>query len=169
MWLPMAILAIGSVSSGFLLSRGNALVNWLAPLFAEHAEKADVLKPVVVTSLALLMVAIGVVIAFMKYSRGEVSSVAPEDVSLITKIVRRDLLQDDFNEAVFMRTGQGITNTLVKTEELVIDGLVRGVGSATLGSASTLRRSQTGFVRSYAAWILLGAVVLIAAIWLVTQ
>ncbi len=168
MWLPMAILAIGSVSSGFLLSRGNALVNWLAPLFAEHAEKAEVLKPVVVTSLALLMVVIGVVIAFMKYSRGEVSSVAPEDVSALTKIVRRDLLQDDFNEAVFMRTGQGITNTLVKTDELVIDGLVRGVGSAALGSAGALRKSQTGFVRSYAAWILLGAVVLVAAIWLVT-
>ena len=29
MWLPMAILAIGSVTSGFLFARGDALANWL--------------------------------------------------------------------------------------------------------------------------------------------
>jgi len=169
MWLPMAILAIGSVTSGFLLSRGDALVNWLAPLFAEHGEHEELLKPIAVTSLALLMVAIGVAIAFMKYSRSEVSDTAPEKVSLLTRIVRRDLLQDDFNEAVFMRPGQVLTSTLVKTDELVIDGAVRGIGSAALGSAGFLRGAQTGFVRSYAALILVGAVALIAAIWVVTQ
>jgi NADH-quinone oxidoreductase subunit L len=127
------------------------------------------LKPIVVTSLALLMVAIGVAIAFLKYSRSEVSRTAPEDVSLLTKIVRRDLLQDDFNEAIFMRPGQALTSTLVKTDEMVIDGAVRGIGTAALGSAGALRTSQTGFVRSYAALILIGAVALIAAIWVVTQ
>jgi len=127
------------------------------------------LKPIVVTCLALLMVAIGVAIAFMKYSRSEVSDTAPEKVSLLTRIVRRDLLQDDFNEAVFMRPGQVLTSTLVKTDELVIDGAVRGIGSAALGSAGFLRGAQTGFVRSYAALILVGAVALIAAIWVVTQ
>ena len=115
------------------------------------------------------MVAIGVAIAFMKYSRSEVSNTAPEDVSFLTKIVRRDLLQDDFNEAIFMRPGQALTSTLVKTDELVIDGAVRGVGSVALGSAGALRGTQTGFVRSYAALILIGAVALIAAIWVVTQ
>jgi NADH-quinone oxidoreductase subunit L len=105
----------------------------------------------------------------MKYSRSEVSDTAPEDVSLLTKIVRRDLLQDDFNEAVFMRTGQALTSTLVAADKHVIDGAVRGIGSAALGSAGALRTSQTGFVRSYAALILVGAVALIAAIWVVTQ
>jgi NADH-quinone oxidoreductase subunit L len=169
MWLPMAILAVGSVTSGFLLSRGDALVHWLEPLFAEHGEHEELLKPIVVTSLALLMVAIGVAIAFLKYSRSEVSRTAPEDVSILTKIVRRDLLQDDFNEALFMRPGQALTSTLVKTDEIVIDGAVRGIGSAALSSAGALRASQTGFVRSYAALILIGAVALVAAIWVVTQ
>jgi len=31
-----------------------------------------------------------------------------------------------------------------------------------------LRTTQTGFVRSYAMWIFLGAVGLVAAIWMVT-
>ena len=136
---------------------------------AEHGEHEELLKPIVVTSLALLMVAIGVAIAFLKYSRSEVSRTAPEDVSLLTKIVRRDLLQDDFNEALFMRPGQALTSTLVKTDEMVIDGAVRGIGTAALGSADALRTSQTGFVRSYAALILIGAVALSAASWVVTQ
>ncbi len=169
MWLPMAVLAIGSVSSGFLLSRGDALVNWLAPLFEEHGEHSELLKPIVASGLALMMVAIGVAIAFLKYSRQEVAAVAPEDVSVFTKIARQDLMQDRFNEAVFMRPGQHLTQVLVKTDEAVIDGAVRGVGQMAMGSGALLRGVQSGFVRSYAALILVGAVLLIAAIWVVTN
>jgi len=169
MWLPMAILAIGSVTSGYLLSHGDALVNWLSPLFVNHAEHAELLSPLVVSGLALAMVAIGVAIAFVKYSRNEVAAVAPTDVSIFTTIARQDLLQDRFNEAVFMAPGQVLTAVLVKTDEAVIDGAVRGVGRIALGSGSALRGVQTGFVRSYAALILIGAVALVAAIWVVTQ
>ncbi len=170
MWLPMAILAIGSVSSGFLLSKGDALVNWLAPLFEyEGGHEVELLKPIVVTTLALAMVATGVAIALIKYARGSVAKVAPDNVSVFTKIARRDLLQDDFNEAVFMRPGQGLTATLIKTDETVIDGAVRAVARLAVGSGSLLRRTQTGFVRSYAALILIGALALIAAIWVVTS
>ena len=169
MWLPMAILAIGSVTSGYLLSHGDALVNWLSPLFENHAEHAELLSPLVVSGLALAMVAIGIAIAFVKYSRNEVAAVAPTDVSIFTTIARQDLLQDRFNEAVFMQPGQVLTAVLVKTDEAVIDGAVRGVGHMALGSGSALRGIQTGFVRSYAALILIGAVALVAAIWVVTQ
>jgi NADH-quinone oxidoreductase subunit L len=169
MWLPMAILALGSVSSGYLLSRGDALVNWLAPLFEHHGEHEELLAPIVVSALALGMVAIGVAIAFLKYSRQEVAVVAPENVSVFTKIARQDLMQDRFNEAVFMRPGQQLTQVLVKTDEAVIDGAVRGVGQLAMNSSSLLRGVQTGFVRSYAALIFVGAALLIAAIWVVVQ
>jgi NADH-quinone oxidoreductase subunit L len=170
MWLPMAVLAIGSVTSGFLLSRGDALVNWLYPLFVHHEEhEQHLLEPIVVSGLALTMVAIGVAIAFVKFSRQDVAAIAPEDVSIFTKIARQDLMQDRFNEAVFMRPGQALTTTLVATDELVIDGAVRGVGQVAMGSGSALRGLQNGFVRSYAALILIGAVVLVAAIWVVVQ
>ena len=170
MWLPMAILAIGSVSSGFLLSRGDALVNWLHPLFDHHEEhEHHLLEPIVVSALALTMVAIGVAIAFFKYSRQEVAAVAPENVSVLTKIARQDLMQDRFNEAVFMRPGVQLTQALVKTDEAVIDGAVRGVGQLAMNSGSALRGVQSGFVRSYAALIFVGAALLIGAIWVVVQ
>ena len=170
MWLPMAILAIGSVSSGFLLSRGDALVNWLHPLFDHHEEhEHHLLEPIVVSGLALTMVAIGVAIAFFKYSRQEVAAIAPENVSVLTKIARQDLMQDRFNEAVFMRPGQQLTQVLVKTDEAVIDGTVRAVGQLAMSSSSLLRGLQSGFVRSYAALIFVGAALLIAGIWVVVQ
>jgi NADH-quinone oxidoreductase subunit L len=38
-----------------------------------------------------------------------------------------------------------------------------------MGSGSALRGLQNGYVRSYAAMILVGAIALIAAIWVVVQ
>jgi len=170
MWLPMAILAIGSVTTGFLFTRGHALVNWLAPIVGEHAEGGKVLlQPAVVSGLALVAVIIGAVIAITKYQLSDVDAVAPQNVSLFTEFARKDLLQDSFNEAIFMRPGQALTALLVKGDDKVIDGAVRGIAATALGTGSTLRKTQTGFARSYAALILIGAIGLIAAIWVVTQ
>ena len=169
MWLPMVLLAIGSVVSGFLFTHGNALRNWLSPVVEPVASHEDqLLSPAVVSILALLLVLVGVGLAVMKYLRQDVPLLAPEDVSIFTKIARRDLLQDDFNEALFMRPGQKLTQVLVKTDEILIDGTVRGVARLAIGSGGALRTTQTGYVRSYAMWILLGAIGLIAAIWVVT-
>ena len=68
-----------------------------------------------------------------------------------------------------MRPGQALTAALVKVDESVVDGAVRGIGQIAIGSGSTLRKTQTGFVRSYAMLILIGAAALITAIWVVTQ
>ena len=171
MWIPMAILAIGSVTTGFLFTRGDALANWLNPVFGEHGEHhtEHLLEPIVVSALALFAVAVGVAIAVKKYQLAEVAAVAPTDVTALTRLVRNDLGQDSINEALFMRPGQVITDVLVATDEKVVDGAVRGMGRLAIGSGATLRRSQTGFARSYAAFILIGAIALIAGIWVVTQ
>ena len=169
MLLPMGILAIGSVASGFLLARGEALVHWLEPLFEAHeGHGPEILPPVVISLMALTVVIIGAALAWFKYGRGTVADTAPTDVSIFTRIARRDLLQDDFNESVFMRPGQALTRLLIKTDDVVVDGTVRGVAAAALASGNSLRSTQTGFVRSYAALIVIGAIVLIAAIWAVT-
>ncbi len=168
MWGPMAILAIGSVASGFLLSSGNRFVSWLAPVVNSHeVEHAERFQPVVVTTMALVAVLIGVAIAIAKY-RSDVPRVAPTNVNIFTKIARRDLLQDDFNESVLMRPGQALTNFLVATDERAIDGAVRTVGAVVIGSSKGIRKTQNGFVRSYALLILLGAFALLATIWVVT-
>jgi NADH-quinone oxidoreductase subunit L len=169
MWLPMAVLAIGSVTAGFIFTRGDALVNWLSPLFEHHEHHEELLPPIVVSGLALTMVAAGVAIALLKYQFKDVPALAPTEVSWATRFARNDLGQDAFNEAVFMRPGQALTRGLVTVDDVVIDGAVRGVGAISVGTGSTLRGTQSGYVRAYAALILVGALTLLAAIWVVTQ
>ena len=168
MWAPMVLLAVGSVASGFLLYSGKRLEYWLKPVVDKHGHShEEFLSHTTVTTLALSAVAIGVAIAIIKY-RGDVPTTAPENVSPLTKAARRDLLQDDFNEAVLMRPGQALTKVLVATDEKVIDGAVRVVAGAAVGSARGLRTIQSGYVRNYALLILLGVAVLIAAVWVIT-
>jgi NADH-quinone oxidoreductase subunit L len=167
MWGPMALLAVGSVASGFILSSGNRFVTWLEPVVnSGHHEHEELLQPVVVTSLALAAVVIGVSIAILKYRA--VPAVAPEEVSVFTKIARRDLLQDDVNEALLMRPGQRLTNFLVRFDYGAIDGLVRSVARTITGASREMRLTQTGYVRSYAFWIVLGALALLLSIFVVT-
>jgi NADH-quinone oxidoreductase subunit L len=169
MWLPMAILAIGSISAGYLFTQGDALVNWLAPLFAKKGEYEELMPHSVVSILAISAVIIGVAAALIKYQFKAVDSIAPTDVSFATRLARNDLGQDAVNEALFMRPGQVLTQGLVVMDEKVVDGAVRGIGAITVLSGATLRRTQSGFVRSYAALILVGALILLSAIWVVTQ
>ncbi len=171
MWLPMAILAIGSVTTGFLFTKGDALANWINPVFGDHGDHHEehLLEPIVVSGMALTAVLIGVGIALAKYQFSEVDAEAPQNVSIFTRIARKDLMQDSINEALFMRPGQALTSGLVKTDDLVIDGTVRLVGRTAIGAGSELRKTQTGFARSYAVLILIGAIALIAGIWVVTQ
>ena len=168
MWGPMAILAIGSVASGFLLSSGSALVNWLAPIVnpAGVVGGEERFKPIVVSAMALGVVIIGVGYALIKYRT--VPEVAPEKVTAFTTAARRDLYQDAFNEAVLMRPGQGLTQGLVATDEKIIDGAVRAVGFSLGKASGGLRGIQNGYVRTYALVMVFGVLALITTIWMVT-
>ena len=78
MWAPMAVLAVGSVTSGFLLNKGSAMVNWLVPVVDKHHhEHSEVIPTATVSVMAIAAVVIGVASAVMKY-RGELAEVAPE-------------------------------------------------------------------------------------------
>ena len=171
MWIPIAILSIGSVASGFLFKSGDALSNWLTPVFGDHGDHHEehLFEPIVVSAMAMTAVVIGVAIALMKYQFREISKDVPENVSIFTRWARKDLGQDALNEALFMRPGQVITEVAEKIDINVVDGAVRGVGRMALGSGSSLRGLQSGFARSYAALILVGSIVLLLGIWVVTQ
>ena len=169
MLIPIGLLSVGSIASGFILSKGEGLVHWLEPvvnpLKEHHAE--EFLPPIVVSAMTLLVVIIGVSIAVVKY-RGDQLAIAPAKVSLLTKAARRDLFQDDLNEVVFMRPGQSLVSNLLNLDYLIIDGLVRAVGSVSITAGSKLRTLQNGYVRSYALMTVIGALALLTVIWAVT-
>ena len=170
MTIPMILLSVGSVTTGYIFYSGDRLKNFLAPVVDSHHHEHEthLLEPIVVTGLAMSAVAIGVSFAVAKYGRKAIPVSAPTDVTVWTKVARRDLLQDDFNEAVFMRPGQSLTRVLAFLDKRVVDGAVSGVGAITLRLAGDLRKTQTGYVRSYALLILLGTVAILTAILVVT-
>ena len=159
MTVPMIVLAVGSAGLGLALGTTGALATWLEPVVGEHGEEAPVLRVPVLTVATLVLVAAGVLLAWRMYAAADVPQVAPQG-SLLTRAARRDLLQDDVNEALLMRPGQYLTRWLVFIDNRGIDGAVRGLAAGVGGLGGWLRRWQTGFVRSYAMSMLAGVVVL---------
>ena len=170
MLIPISLLSIGSVASGFLLYRNHALEYWLKPIVNPAGEQhlEELVQPIVVSALAVTAVIIGVSIAIKKY-RGEIASEAPVKVNMLTKAARRDLYQDDLNEAAFMRPGQSLVKSLLNFDYKVLDGLVRLVGGVSVGAGQSLRKFQNGYVRSYALMMVVGVLALLITVWLMTS
>lgn len=163
MWLPMAVLAFCSVVGGLLLA--GAIETWLAPVTG-YEEVNLPFNEVILECASLALVVIGASMAYLQYRR-DVPLTPPQHVSPLTVAARHDLYGDAFNEAVFMHPGQWLTRTLVFFDNRLIDGIVNGTAAALGGLSGRIRRSQTGFARSYALSMLGGAVILLAALILV--
>ncbi|MFG2097708.1 NADH-quinone oxidoreductase subunit L [Streptomyces sp. NPDC048612] len=161
MTLPMIVLAVGSVCAGGLFSINEAFVKWLEPV-TSFAHGHSPVSATTVTAATMVVLLIGVGIAWLMYGRKPVPALAPRG-SLLTRAARRDLLQDDFNHVVFVRGGEELTGTLVRFDRSLVDGAVNGTAASMGGLSGLLRRLQTGFVRSYAVQMLGGAAVLVAA------
>jgi NADH-quinone oxidoreductase subunit L len=156
---PMIILAVGSVGLGAYEGIGGKFEKWLEPVTGVPPEENPVMPVAVISVLILVMIAIGVVIAWGMYLRVPVPATAPVG-SLPTQAARRDLFQDDVNEALLMRPGQYLTRFLVFFDNRGVDGAVGGIAASIGGLGGRVRRIQTGFVRSYALTMLAGVVVL---------
>ncbi|MEX2972800.1 NADH-quinone oxidoreductase subunit L [Streptomyces sp. C184] len=161
MTIPMIVLAIGSVFAGGLFSINEIFVKWLEPV-TSFAHGHSPVSASTVTAATMVVLVIGVGIAWGMYGRRPVPALAPRG-SLLTRAARRDLLQDDFNHVVFVRGGEQVTGTLVQLDRSLVDGAVNGTAASMGGLSGLLRQLQTGFVRSYAVQMLGGAAVLVAA------
>jgi NADH-quinone oxidoreductase subunit L len=161
MGIPMIILAIGSVGAGAFFGIGNRFLNWLAPVTG-HTEGHSPVSSDVVTTATIVLLLVGVGIAYLQYGRRPVPAAAPRG-SLVTRAARRDLLQDDFNHVVLVRGGEHLTRTLVYLDHSLVDGVVNGTAAAFGGLSGRLRKLQNGYVRSYAVSMFGGAVVIVAA------
>ncbi len=163
MTIPLIVLSALSLLGGLLLA-GDWIVDWLSPVVG-HVEHEELPLPAIAyTLIVVAVVAVGVTIAWLTYGRRPVPREAPQRVSFVTRAARADLYGDAINEAVFMRPGDTLVESLVTFDDDVVDGAVDGTGAAGVGMSATFRRLQTGYVRSYALSILLGALVLVAAL-----
>jgi NADH-quinone oxidoreductase subunit L len=161
---PMIVLAVGSVGAGAFLIINDRLIDFLAPVTGKPPNPPGLFTPAGLGALGLALVAI--VIAWAMYGRREVPAVAPRGRFPVVA-ARKDLYGDAFNESVLMRPGQWLTRLSVFFDNRGIDGLVNTVAATVGGSSGRLRRTETGFVRSYALAMFAGATLLVCALLLV--
>lgn len=163
MTIPMIILAIGAVAVGGLLTINATFANWLEPVTGEAAHAEPVLPAPVIQVGVLLVVIIGAVWAWMKYGRDEVPQAVPAGNAL-THAARNDLFQDQLNEGLFMVPGMALVRGVTVADRTAVDGLVRGVAKFAQGIGRVVSRTQTGYVRSYAAYVAGGVLVALIVI-----
>lgn len=167
MTIPMVILAIGSVGLGGLLMMGDRFITWLEPVTGavEHLEPVIPIPAIMTSTLAVVV--LGGLLAWRQYGANEVPVAVPEG-SALTRAARADLYQDSVNEAVFARPGVHLTRTLTATDVTVVDGAVNGLGRLTERLGQVLRKTQSGYIRSYSATVYVGALVVVLLV-LVTR
>ncbi|WP_314037433.1 NADH-quinone oxidoreductase subunit L [Dietzia sp. CH92] len=158
---PMIAIALGSVLAGALLSIGGRLQDWLAPVVGDHHPE-HVLPVWLVTTASLVAVAAGVAVAARLYARADIPATAHEG-SALTRAARRDLYADHLNETLFMRPGQALAAGTAIVDRRLVAGAATGLAAAVGGLSARTRLLQSGLTRSYALYMLVGAVLVIAA------
>ncbi|MYT23184.1 NADH-quinone oxidoreductase subunit L [Streptomyces sp. SID7760] len=161
MTIPMIILAFGSVFAGAFFEIGERFLKWLEPVTGyEHGNSP--VSAMAVTASTMVVLVVGVALAWSMYGRRAVPVVAPRG-SLLTRAARRDLYQDDFNHVVLVRGGEHLTRSLVYLDHSLVDGVVNGTAAAVGGASGRLRKLQNGYARSYAVSMFGGTAILVAA------
>jgi NADH-quinone oxidoreductase subunit L len=114
--------------------------------------------------IAVVLMVLGAGLAWLLVGRRPVPVARPQRVSWPVRAARADLFANAINETLIARPGIWLSRALVYLDNRGVDGAVNGTAALLGGTSGRLRRTQTGFVRSYALTILGGTVVLVAAL-----
>jgi NADH-quinone oxidoreductase subunit L len=161
MTIPLILLAVGSVAAGALMA--SSVVTWLTPVFGEHHESAATW---LITAATIVVTLAGAGVAWALFRNG--TALEEQPAGPLATAARNDLYFNTLYSFLFELPGKLLTRALVYFDNRGIDGLVNGLAAAVGGGSGRMRRLQTGFVRSYALSILGGAVIVVAAMLVVT-
>jgi NADH-quinone oxidoreductase subunit L len=170
MTVPLILLAIGAALAGGLMA--TPVKDWLDPTVfgvspgAEAVVASGHLGHTAVTVLSIVVTVLGALFGWFLFRDG--TALQEQPAGPIVTAARKNLYADALNEIVFEKPGKYLTRALVFFDNRGLDGLVNGLAAAVGGSSGRLRRTQTGFVRSYAL-SMLGGALLVAVAFLVVR
>ena len=178
MTVPLIILAFLSIFGGWfaapkLIGGTDYFESFLAPVFASSAPIADMaaepteaLTPAMSLLHALVSwpVAVGILgllVAWYFYiKRPDIPKKMAQSAHGLYLLLLNKYYVDEIYAALIVRPLLWISTNVLwhVVEEGAIDGVVNGTATVARGSGSELRKIQSGNLRSYAAWVILGAV-----------
>jgi len=176
---PLVVLAVLSVIGGWIAAPAlwggtDYFTNFLGPVFGSH-EASEALGEAAAHSLeitlavvAVVSALIGLAVAWWLYlskpekADGIAKSLKPAYTTLLNKYY-----VDELYAAVVVKPLLWIsTNVLWKVADVaIIDGAVNGIAHETTALGDGVRHTQSGNTRSYAVWVVVGAIVIIAVIF----
>ncbi len=159
MTVPLAVLALLSIGGGFLFK----IPDFLGTIFPTLEVPEDVALMLVSTTAGL----IGIGVAWYMYVArpGTADALAKNARGLYTLVYNKYFVDELYDAAVVKPVVNGSRVVLWKgMDEGLIDGIVNGVGDTARGFGGVLRLIQSGNIRSYATWVLLGSVVVIVTL-----
>jgi NADH-quinone oxidoreductase subunit L len=171
MTIPLMILAFLSLTGGWfalpaLFGGKNYFADFLNPVLgsaeAAGAEASASLEHLL-SIVALGAAFVGLLVAWRMYSKG-----AKQGPSTgLHKVLYHKYYVDELYHAVVVAPLVWVsTNILWKVIDVgFIDGIVNGFGTVARAIGDTVRQTQSGNTRSYAVWILMGAIVVFAIIF----
>jgi NADH-quinone oxidoreductase subunit L len=110
---------------------------------------------------------LGIIIAYVFYvaKPGLAESFAKGAGGLYTLVYNKYFVDEVYDATVVEPLIEGSRTVLWRGIDAgLIDGTVNGVGTRSRGIGSILRLAQSGNIRSYAAWVVLGSIALLLAI-----
>lgn len=172
MTLPLTVLAGLSLFGGFLGIPGASAINrFLSPVLGGHghteisgAESGvhhgaglPYLMMVVSTAIALG----GIFLAYHMYiKKPEMPKRLAERFSLIYKLLLNKYYVDEIYDVLFVNPTKKISGQILwkVVDVKMIDGSVNGIARLVRGFGNVLRLLQTGYIRNYAFYIVLGCI-----------
>jgi NADH-quinone oxidoreductase subunit L len=156
MLAPLVVLAVLSIGGGFFFNVPKILDS-MFPI-AEGAENM---------SLTYISVAFGLIGIALSYYMYVANKELPERIvtsfsGLYTLVYNKYFVDEIYDATVVNPMITGSTTVLWHgVDQGVIDGIVNGVGTESKSIGGLLKQMQSGNIRSYATWVVLGAVALL--------
>jgi NADH-quinone oxidoreductase subunit L len=178
---PLVMLAVLSVIGGWVAAPAlwggpDYFADFLGPVFgsaegaravSEGAVGAHQLE-LILAAVAVASALIGLGVAFWLYIRqpGKPEALAKSMRGVYTTLLNKYYV-DEFYAATVVKPLMWVsTNVLWKFIDVAgIDGTVNGIASSATSLGDTVRHTQSGNTRSYAVWVVIGALVVIAVIF----
>jgi NADH-quinone oxidoreductase subunit L len=172
MLLPLIVLAILSIVAGYVgippalggHERIAEFLNLGTPA-AEGAEHPGLALEWILMGSSIAAAGIGLLIAYICYVKSpELPRRIAASAAALYSILTAKYYVDEIYETILVwpivATSREFLWQFVDVS--VIDGAVNGVGQGVRSLAGGLRHMQTGYVRTYAGWLLLGGVLIVA-------
>ncbi len=163
MLAPLVVLAVLSIAGGFLFNVPQIL-SGMFPI--KEAVETGGMSEVMLTGISVAFGLAGIGLSYLMYV---VSPAIPEKISsalggIYTLVYNKYFVDEAYDAAIVRPLIQGSESVLWKVADAgVIDGIVNGAGTQSQGIGNILRLLQSGNIRSYATWVVIGAVVVIVA------